>query len=98
MKLRKMLLFFVFVLFIIGAANSQVADKQYADTYGTGTVIASGKGLPLKNKFDKSQVEFKNGIFYVIGGEGATISIRALLKDGKTFKYYLDSLRKNYSP
>jgi hypothetical protein len=98
MGLKRVFIFFIFVLFVSSIAYSQLADKQYAQNYGTGIVIASNKGIPARDKFDKSFVEFKNGTSFVKGGPNTTICLRAFSKDGKPFGYYLDALRKKYKP
>ncbi len=96
MTLKKAFLFLLFVSFIISAAYAMDYDQQYAQTYGTGIIIASDKGLPLRDKFDKSQVDFKNGTSYVKGGQGATFCFRAFLKDGKDYNYYMKLKKKGY--
>ncbi len=96
MSLKKISLFSMFVLLLIGLAYAKEYDKQYAKAYGTGIIIASDKGLPLRDKFDKSQVEFKDGTSYVKGGAGATFSFRAFLKDGKDYNYYMSKFKKGY--
>jgi len=73
-------------------------DQQYSKTYGTGIIIASDKSLPLRNKFDKSLVEFKNGVSFVKGGPGATFNFRAFVKDGKDYNYYMNKLKKGHAP
>jgi len=98
MSLKKVSLFSIFVLLLIGAANAMEYDKQYAKAYGTGMIIASDKGLPLRDKFDKSQVEFKNGTSYVKGGAGATFCFRAFLKDGRDYNYFMSKFKKGYDP
>ena len=80
------------------SAFSMEYDKQYAQAYGTGVIIASDKGLPLRNKFDKTQVDFKNGTSFIKGGSGATLNFRAFLKDGKDYSYYMGLFKKNYDP
>ena len=87
MTLKKVSLFSIFLIFILSTAYAMDYDKQYTKTYGNGIIIASDKGLPLRDKFDKSQVEFKNGVSYVKGGAGATFCFRAFLKDGKDYKF-----------
>jgi len=96
MLLKKVFLFLGFVLLIIGVAYAMDYDKQYVKAYGTGIIIASDKGLPLRDKFDKSQVEFKDGVSYVKGGQGATFCFRAFLKDGKDYNFYMKALKKGY--
>lgn len=98
MTLKRFSLFVLFVSFIIGAAYAKDYDKQYSKTYGTGIIIASDKGLPLRDKFDKSQVEFKNGVSYVTGGANATLSFRGFLKDGKDYNYFMNKKKKEYNP
>lgn len=98
MKLKKVFLYFPVVVFILIIVYAMDYDRQYALTYGTGIIIASDKGLPLRDKFDKSQIEFKNGISYVKGGPGATFCFRAFLKDGKDYNYYMNIKKKGYDP
>jgi hypothetical protein len=75
---------------------SQDADKQYAQTFGTGVIVFSDREMPPRAKFDKSMFDFRNGIFYIKVGADSSISLRALLKGGKTFGYYLDQKKKEY--
>lgn len=96
MTLKRVALFLSFVLVILGTAYAVDYDKQYSKTYGTGIIIASDKGLPLRDKFVKSQIDFKNGISYVKGGPDATFSFRAFLKDGKDYNYYMNLKKKGY--
>lgn len=96
MTLKKVLLFFAFVLSIMVAANAENAYKQYVKAYGTGIVIASDKGLPPRNEFDKSMVDFKNGISYIKGGPGASFHIREYVRDGKTELELLNALKKRF--
>lgn len=84
------------ILILLSAAYAADYDKQYSKTYGTGIIIVSDKGLPLRNKFDKSQINFKNGISYIKSGEGANLNFRAFLKDAKDFNYYLSKKKKEY--
>jgi hypothetical protein len=98
MNLKKISFLLIFVSFIFNSGYSLTIDKQYIQTFGTGIVAASDKGLPLRNKFDKSMFDFKDGIFYVKGGHGATISLAIFLKDGKTYGYYLNLKKNDYDP
>ncbi len=97
MTLKKGFLLLTFILFILGIAYAMDYDPQYAKTYGTGIIIASDKGLPLRDKFDKNQVEFKNGVSYVKGGAGSNFNFRAFLKDGKDYNFYMAKLKKGYA-
>ena len=96
MLLKKVLVCFLFVLLILGAAYSMEYDKQYAKTYGTGSIIIADT-LPLRDKFVKSQVDFKKGVSYIKGGEGAALCFRAFLKDGKDYNYYMKIFKKGYA-
>jgi len=98
MSLKKYFLLLSFVLLIFGAGYAMDYDKQYSKTYGTGIIIASDKGLPLRDKFDKSLVDFKNGISYIKAGPEATLNFRAFLKDGKDYNYYMGKKKKGYDP
>ena len=96
MTLKKVSIFLASVL-IFSMAYAMDYDPQYSKTYGTGMIIASDKGLPLRDKFDKSQIEFKNGVSYIKSGKDATLCIRAFLKDGKDYNYYMSKLKKGYA-
>jgi len=87
---------FTVVLLFLAEAYAVDYDKQYSETYGTGVIVVSDKGLPLRNKFDKSQIEFKKGISYIKSGDGANLNFRAFVKDGKDFNYYLSKKKKEY--
>ena len=95
-KLKKVFLYFPFFIFFLCVVYAMDYDKQYALTYGTGTIIGSYKGLPLRDKFDKSQIEFNNGKSYIKGGVDATFCFRAFLKEGKDYNYFMNLKKKGY--
>jgi len=58
-------------------------DPAYIDKFGYGTLCASFKGYPEKDKYDASQYDFKDGKFYV--KKGGRIDLRSILPQGKTY-------------
>jgi len=72
-------------------------DPGYYKAFGYGSIVASGKGVPDKNKYDPAQFEYKDKTFYILRGENSTLDLRMFLPEGKTFGDYLDKLAKEAS-
>jgi hypothetical protein len=72
-------------------------DAGYFKAFGYGSIVASGRGVPDKNKYDPAQFDYKNKTFYIKRGENSTLDLRVFLPEGKTFGDYLDKLAKEAS-
>jgi len=84
MKLVRLLV----VLMVVAFSMSHVAlaaelDQAYVDSFGWGTILASGEGLPAKDHYSASQFVFRNGKFYL--SKNQTLDMRGLLKNGETY-------------
>ena len=58
-------------------------DPAYLQAFGYGSICVSGKGFPLKDRYDATQFDFRNGKFYI---EAKTqFDLRVFLPEGKTY-------------
>ncbi len=93
-----MLLKYFQVLFIfllpVAALSALELDPAYPKNFGWGIVLASSKGHIAKDKCDMTQFDYSNGKFNLVADENVELFFRVLLKDGKTFGYYTDQVRK----
>ncbi len=91
----------VLVLFLASslAALAKVLDNGYVKAFGWGSICASLNGIPEKDKFDPSQFDYDKTarVFYVKGGPGARLDLRALLPQGKTYADFMALLKKKKS-
>ncbi|MFH0802041.1 MAG: hypothetical protein V2A78_06600 [bacterium] len=92
-------LVFVLVLAVSLAALAKTLDPGYVKAFGWGSICASVNGVPEKDKFDASQFDYdKTGkVFYVKGGPGARLDLRAILPQGKVYSDYMAILKKKKS-
>jgi hypothetical protein len=65
-------------------SQSDGRDPGYANTFGYGVVVATGKGYPAFGKFDAGQFKFQDGKFIIPAGSSATLDLRAILPQGMT--------------
>src|SRR3989339_1364743 len=83
--MKKWLLASVFIFLfamMISPVLATPIDPGYTSAFGYASVIASSKGYPVIDKYDPSQFEYKNGAFYIDGGEEATLNLRQILPKG----------------
>lgn len=96
MKLTRSIVFAVFLGLALG---SMVAagdlDPQYLTTFGAGSILPSGKGLPQKSQYDPAQFEVRDGTFFIPGGyASATLDVRVILPEGETYGGLIEKLKK----
>jgi len=72
----------VLLSLLAGAAAAANLDPAYTKAFGTAVIIASSKGYPAISAYDASQFDYRNGKFYIGGGEGATVNLRVLYPAG----------------
>jgi len=68
-------------------------DPSYFTAFGYGSIAASIKGVPAFGKYDPSQFDFQNGVFY-ISKDATCLDLRALLPQGQTYGSMLTALFK----
>jgi hypothetical protein len=70
-------------------------DPNYIKNFGWGKVIVSDKAAPAFEKCDMSIFDYRDGVFYIKGGSGAAMHGRTLIRDGKTYAYFLNKLEQS---
>lgn len=93
-NIMKKYIFLFVLLFSFSNIFSQDSDPAYNKAFGWGVIIASGKGYPSFDKYDPTIFEFKNGKFYVPGGENATIDLRVFSPKGTSDGTFVEKLKK----
>jgi len=73
------------VVILMVSVSFRIADPDpaYLQAFGYSSICVSGKGYPLKDRYDATQFDFRNGKFYV--SKGGTIDLRVFLPKGKTY-------------
>ena len=95
MKSPKFSILLLLVLIFALPAYSLIAfDNNYLKNFKWGQIIVSDKGYPEIDKCDMSMFKYKGGKFYIKGGKDATFNFMPLLKDGQTYGYYMNRLKK----
>lgn len=82
-------------LLLASETISAELDPVYLKTYGTGIILASTKGFPSKDKCDNTMFDYSDGVFRVVAGENTELNFRILLKDAKTYGFYIDKVKKS---
>lgn len=77
-----------------GLAGAAELDKGYVKAFGWGSICASERGMPVKDRFDASQFTYQQGKFMVTSGADKQLNLRSFLKDGKTYGQFLSALKK----
>ena len=68
-------------------------DPAYFKAFGYGSVAVSIGGAPAYAKYDPSQYDYQNGIFYVKAGTDQ-LDLRALLPKGQSYESMMNALFK----
>lgn len=87
----------VVVFAMVMAASVVMAgnpDQAYITNFGWGKMIFSDKDFPAFAKCDLGLFNVKNGIFQITGGDDVNLNCRILLKDGKTYGYYINKVKQ----
>lgn len=92
--LRNASMMVLVVSFFTGLVGAAELDQGYVKAFGWGSICASERGMPAKDRFDASMFTYQQGKFMVSAGGDKEINFRALLKDGKTYGHYLNALKK----
>ncbi len=79
---------------ISSAAVSAELDPAYLKNFSPGIILVSSKGFPAKDKFDMALFNYSEGLFNIIASDNTELNFRLLLKDSKTFGFYVDKVRK----
>jgi hypothetical protein len=82
------------LLLMLVSSTAFSLDQGYVKTFGWGKVLISDKGYPSFDRMDASQFNFSGGQFQITGGKDREMAARILLKDGKTYDYYVDKVKK----
>ena len=82
---------------LIIAASAAYADDpapEYTVHFGYGSIVVSGSGYPLINKFNRTQFEYDvvKKVFYIKHGDDMSINMRQILPKGFTLQKCLDSV------
>lgn len=88
--ITKILLIFTFLSF-----SFVDLDPAYIKAFGYGSMFASIKGFPEKDKYDASQFDYKNGKFYV--KKEGRIDLRTILPEGKTYGDLYNAFKESNS-
>jgi hypothetical protein len=84
MKKPTLILSLLVVILMVSVSFSIAdPDPAYIQAFGYGSICVSGKGYPLKDRYDATQFDFRNGKFYI--SKGGTIDLRVFLPRGKTY-------------
>jgi hypothetical protein len=79
-----------------GFSQQQELSPQYYSVFGEqGALVYSSKAFPQKASYDASLFDYKGGKFYIQAGSGAKLYGRFVLPKGKTFRGYLDKVKKD---
>lgn len=76
------ILFLVTLALMAGTLAAGELDPGYAKAFGKGVIIASGKGYPAIGKYDPALFDYRDGTFFIKGGEEATVDLRVLFPVG----------------
>jgi hypothetical protein len=85
---------FIIAILIVPQLISAELDPAYLKNFGTGIILASSKAFPAKDKCDMSLYDYSGGKFNIIAGENVELNFRILLKDAKTYGFYVDQVKK----
>jgi len=86
LKMRKTVSVFVVsftMLFTFLSMTLADLDPAYLQAFGYGSICVSGKGYPLKDRYDATQFDFRNGKFYIQAK--TQFDLRVFLPEGKTY-------------
>ncbi len=79
----------------VAVASAGDLDPQYLTTFGAGSILPSGKGLPQKSQYDPAQFDVRDGCFFIPGGYAtATLDARVILPAGETYGSLIEKLKK----
>lgn len=84
----------IIVSMVIVAASLSIAsvpsdlDPRYIEKFGYGSICVSDKGYPVIDKFDESQFDYRNGVFFIEPNK--QLNVRAILPEGKKYIDYLN--------
>ncbi len=84
----------VVILMIFVSFRIADPDPAYIKAFGFGSICVSMKGYPLKDRYDATQFDFRNGKFYV--PQGGTIDLRAFLPKGTTYGDLINKYTSNH--
>lgn len=80
---------------LLSPASGADLDPQYLKIFGAGSLIPSGKGLPKKDQYDATQLDVREGAFFIPGGFAtATLDARVILPEGETYGTLVEKLKK----
>ncbi len=95
MARTRLLMTFVVGVFISTQLNSQELNKSYVSTFGWGTAVVAQAKAPAFADFEANLFHYKDGKFFITGGEDVDLHCRFLLKGGKTYAQHLAALKKS---
>jgi hypothetical protein len=95
MKIKSWLCVVFLVVVLLPAFALDEPDPAYMKAFGYGSLIASGGGWLDYGHYDPSKVEFKDGTFFIQGGDAGTLNLRAILPKGKTYGPCLAQFKKS---
>jgi hypothetical protein len=94
MKTKIATAFLIAILFAPQLILSAELDPAYLKNFGTGIILTSSKAFPAKDKCDMSLFDYSGRKFNIIAGVNVELNFRILLKDGKTYGFYVDQVKK----
>jgi hypothetical protein len=92
--MRKIVNSAIILAIVLISSGAFALDQNYVKTFGWGKVLITDKGMPPFGRMDAAQFSYSAGQFQITGGENRQMGARILLKDGKTYGYYLDKVKK----
>ena len=69
-------------------------DPAYFKAFGYGSIAASIGGRPSFDKYDPSQFDYQDGVFYIPSTTNR-LDLRALLPEGQTYGSMMSALFKS---
>ncbi len=94
MKTKKQIFLLIVLSISLSAFSFVEIDQGYIKAFGWGSICVSKAGYPEIGSYNASQFEYKDGKFFVEAG--GSISLRAILPEGRTYGDLLKAYNENH--